>query len=80
MCLSLPMPAALQGGLSFLQKARKCPSITMAERFQVGDVEGQRVCKASLQAVPAQAVLRSGTAHCCSVFHVPTAHVPISMQ
>lgn len=31
------MPATyLQGGLVYLQRARKCSSITMAERFQVG--------------------------------------------
>ncbi len=27
-------PICVQGGLTYLQKARKCPGITIAERFQ----------------------------------------------
>ena len=35
MCSSLkPLLAGLQGGLTYLQKARKCSGITIAERFQ----------------------------------------------
>lgn len=78
-CALLLVPSLdLQGGLTYLQKARKCGSISMAERFQVG---GCRGCRGWLGGPELAAQLGSCAccmaAACCSPTLLPISPNPL---